>query len=139
MMRFSKKAKYGNKKVSHSGYSFGSKLEAATFDILKIMERAGEIKGIKTQQSVYLSDAKIQYIADFSATSCISGEVFYYESKGMSTPVWAIKKRLWRYYGPGPLYIFTGSYLKPIMSETIYPVATITRCEKCGAIEHAKS
>lgn len=123
--------KYGNKKVSHRGYSFGSKLEAATFDILKMMELAGAIKDIKTQQSVYLSLARIQYIADFSAVDRLTGDIIYYESKGMQTPVWAIKKRLWRWYGPGPLFIFTGSHLAPKMTEEIYPVKNALICPAC--------
>lgn len=125
--------KYGNKKVSHAGHSFGSKLEASTYDILKLMEKAGAIKDIKTQQSVYLTLARIQYIADFSAVDRATDEVVYYEAKGVQTPVWAIKKRLWKTYGPGVLYIFTGSHLRPVMSEEIHPVVTTFRCKKCGA------
>jgi hypothetical protein len=131
-MKFGKKNKYGAIKVSHAGYSFGSKLEAATFQILKLMEHAGSIRDIKCQQSVYLTDARIQYIADFSAINTVSLETLYYESKGFSTAVWAIKKRLWKHYGPGPLFIFTGSHLNPKMTEEIYPVKNSLPCEKCG-------
>lgn len=127
-----KGSKFGAVKVSHAGYSFGSKLEAATFDILKLMERAGAISDIKTQQSVYLTNSKIQYIADFSAIN-EAGELVYYEAKGVQTPVWCIKKRLWKHYGPAPLFIFTGSHMNPKMTETIYPSKKELLCEKCEA------
>ena len=132
-MRFSKKSKYGSKKVSHSGYSFGSKLEAATFDILKLMEKAGAIRDIKTQQSVYLTLARIQYIADFSAVDCNTLETHYYEAKGFVTDVWAIKKRLWKQYGPGTLYIFTGSHLSPKMTDEVRPVKNSVHCKVCDS------
>ncbi len=135
MTRFRTKAraKYGNHKVSHAGHSFGSKLESATFDILKLMEKAGAITDIKCQVSVYLTDARIQYIADFMATDCTTGQPLYYEAKGFSTAVWAIKKRLWKVYGPAPLFIFTGSHLSPKMTEEIYPKKELSTCTKCGS------
>lgn len=130
MWNRAKGSKYGAKKVSHAGHSFGSKLEAATYDILKLLEKAKCISDIKCQDSVYLTDARIQYIADFSALN-EQGERVYYESKGIVTPVWAIKKRLWKKYGPGPLFIFTGSHLNPKMTEEIYPEKKELHCERC--------
>jgi hypothetical protein len=109
--------KYGNKK---SG-GFSSKLENSLHGLLLLREKAGELEDIKLQHVVLLTEAKIKYIADFSAIDTATGKRIYFESKGFKTAVWAIKKRLWAYYGPGPLEIYEGSYKNPIHVETVIP------------------
>lgn len=73
-------------------------------DQLHLRMKVGEIRSIELQDSVYLTDAKIRYVADFKCWS-ISGDIFWVEAKGYPTASWALKKRLWRYYGPGKLEI----------------------------------
>lgn len=114
-------AKYGNKRVEKAGLSFGSKLESSVHDFLLLWEKSGEIKIEKLQDSVYLTKARIQYIADFKISYPASGEIAWCEAKGMETPVFSIKRRLWKWYGPGALLIFKGSWKKPILVETIIP------------------
>lgn len=114
--------KYGNIKVQDSsGHSFASKLEKALFDQLSFLERAGEIHSLKQQVNVHLTDARILYIADYSAIEAKSEQTVYYESKGFATAVWAIKKRLWKHYGPGRLEVWGGSYKNLIRLEVISP------------------
>lgn len=113
--------KYGSKKTEYDGISFPSKLEASVYQILKIMEKAGEIKDLKTQEYVYLTEARIAYIADFSYIDCKSGEKVWAEAKGLETDVWRIKRRLWAYFGPGQLVIYKGTYRNPKLYETITP------------------
>lgn len=132
-MRFARVNKYSNTKVNNGGYSFSSKLEAATFDLLKQREENGEIKIINCQDNIYLTEARILYIADFKCqeikskevdmfgNEVIEGDFFWCESKGYKTDVWAIKKRLWRHYGPGKLEIYEGSWQKPKLKEVIIP------------------
>lgn len=116
--------KYGAKKVEHhAGYSFGSKLEAAVYNILYLLQKAGEIKEIQVQDSVYLTDAEILYKPDFRVT-CPDGFVYWVEAKGFETPEWRIKRRLWMKYGPGELQIWMGSASKPYLKEKIFSTAT---------------
>lgn len=98
--------KFGNKKTSHKGFSFASKAEAGLYDQLKLREMAGEIREIKVQDTVYMTRARIAYIVDFSFINCATGVKEYAEYKGFETAVWAIKKRLWKYYGAGILTIY---------------------------------
>ena len=112
--------KYGAKKVSWSGRSFASKLEAAVYQVLMLQMKAGEISGIECQDSIYLTDARILYKPDFRVIA-EGGEEYWVEAKGFKTPEWAIKKRLWKCYGPGRLQIYTGSHAHPVLSETIIP------------------
>ena len=111
--------KYGRKSLEHAGYTFASKLEAAVFDILKLRERAGEISDIKTQEAVYLTLARIMFKPDFSYLE--NSIRTYAEAKGMETPVYAIKRRLWAKYGPSPLHVYKGTYKNPQLFESIFP------------------
>lgn len=96
-MRTSYTPKYRNKKTSVDGIRFDSKREANRYMELKLLERAGIIKGLKRQVPYILIDKSrygraIKYVADF----------VYYEDdklvvedvKGVRTPVYKLKKRL---------------------------------------------
>ena len=111
--------KYGNSKTKVYGYSLGSKLEAQVLLILKAMEQAGEIHSITIQDSVYLTNARIQYVADFKFINATTGLPEWAEAKGFETPEWRIKRRLWMHYGPGTLHIYMGNWTKPFLKETI--------------------
>ena len=113
--------KYKNVRISHAGYAFASKGEAALFDELKLREKAGELKDIKCQTHVYLTLARINYIADFSAIDVKENCPVWFEFKGFETDVWKIKKRLWKYYGPGALFIYGGNYTKIRFIEAVIP------------------
>ena len=108
MKSFNRYSKYKAIRVSHAGYSFASKLEAELFDLLKLMEKAGEVSNIKVQQTVYLSRARIRYIADFSAWDNKLNEMVYFEAKGFETPEWRLKLNLYKNYGPCKLRIYRG-------------------------------
>ena len=99
--------------------NFASKLEKAVYETLRIMEACKEIKNIRTQTQVHLSDAKILYKPDFEYENCKTGETEWAEAKGVETAEWRIKRRLWIHYGPGKLNVWKGSYSKPYLHETI--------------------
>ncbi len=109
--------KFGAKKTN----GFASKLEHAVYQVLKLREISGEIKLLKTQARVTLTDAKIVYIPDFQCEHIATGEVFYVEAKGSETPEWKLKKRLWKVYGPGRLEIWKGTHVKPRFVENVIP------------------
>jgi len=118
---FKNKTKYGAKKTERAGQSFGSKLEAAVFEMHRLMQLAGEIKELKAQESVYLTEARIQYIADLSFIDVKSAEKIWAEAKGFETDVWRIKRRLWKEYGPGALRVYKGSHRSFKLHEEIIP------------------
>jgi hypothetical protein len=113
--------KFGGQKVSLDGYSFASKLEAAVYGILKMRLKAGEIDSIQPQDHIYLTDARIGYIVDFKCRDAKTGDYFWVEAKGYPNDVWPIKKKLWKFYGPGTLEIWQGSHTNPKLTETITP------------------
>lgn len=125
-------AKMGNERVSLDGYSFGSKLEAAVYQLLKIRIKAGEIKLIQVQDHVYLSDARIGYVADFKCT-LVDDRFLWVEAKGYANDRWPMKKKLYKFYGPGPLEIWTGTWQRPVLTETIIPKSPKPYCECCDA------
>lgn len=120
-MTWGSRNKYYAKKVDRAGYSFASKLEAALFDLLKLRERAGEIRDLQCQDTVYLTDARIMYKPDYKFFEVAENDFAWAESKGFSTDVWSIKRRLWKSYGPGKLYIYKGSHTRLVLDETIIP------------------
>lgn len=111
--------KYGAKQVTQGGHKFSSKLECAVYNILLDMEKRFLISNIKLQPSAYMTHARIRYVPDFSFVNK-KGETEYVEAKGMQTDVWRIKRRLWVYYGAGTLHIYTGSHLRPEITEIIH-------------------
>lgn len=118
---FQKKNKYGAIKVSRAGISFASKLEAALYEHLKLLEMAGEIKIEKIQDHVYLSRARIGYIPDFRIYDRETKSQVWCEAKGFETERWPVVKKLWKAYGPGPLRIYKGSYKSLALVEEIIP------------------
>lgn len=119
-------SKYGNKLASSSdGLSFSSQGERDCYEMLKLLEKAQELSEIQIQDHVYLTDARILYIADFKYRNLISGEEEWAEFKGFATDVWAIKKRLWKHYGPGVLKVYKKSGVRVYLAETISPKLTL--------------
>lgn len=118
------KAKYGNTKVGtlcRFGFSHRSKLEAAVCGIIWFRQCADEIIHVQHEVSIYLSDARIQYIADFECRNKITDEIFLIEAKGFQSPTWPIKKKLYKYYGPVNLEIWGGTWQNPTLQEVIMP------------------
>lgn len=101
------------------GHSHRSKLESSVCAIYQLRERSGDAELLGVEDHVYLTDARILYIPDFRLRNA-SG-LFWGESKGFETPEWKIKKRLWEYYGPGPLEIWRGSAGNPRLTEVVIP------------------
>ena len=118
---FIRQHKYRAKRALRPGYSFASKLEASLFDLLRASEAAGNIKELKVQPSVYLTDARVLMKPDFSYFNLRTNAYEWAESKGFQTDVYRIKRRLWKFYGPGPLHVYTGSAKRIRFLETIYP------------------
>lgn len=114
-----KTTKYGATKTSLDGYSFASKLEAETYRILKLRIAAKEIKSIQCQDQVYLTQARIRYVADFKCT-LPDDSFLWVEAKGYAAARWPDLKKLWRYYGPGTLEIWGGNHDRPTLMETIH-------------------
>lgn len=112
--------KFKNQEVSLDGYSFGSKLEASVYQVLKMRQKAGEILSIQPQGHECMTSGKIEYIADFKCT-LPNGEFLWIEAKGFANEKWPLKKRLWRHWGPGVLEIWAGTHVRPVLIETIIP------------------
>lgn len=101
---------------------FHSKLEWAVHQHLILRQKLGEISQILKQQTVLMTEAKIKAIIDFSYKDETSGDTVYVEAKGMNTASWSIKKKLWKFYGPGKLEIFKGTYQRPKLKEIVEPI-----------------
>lgn len=90
-------SKYNAAKTEYDGFQFDSRLEADTYLELKRLHDNGAIANISMQQPFDLYSRSGQtvakYIADF-VCELPSGVAVIVESKGMRTPVWGLKKKL---------------------------------------------
>jgi hypothetical protein len=90
--------KYGNKRMVVDGIRFDSKREAARWQELKLLERAGEIKGLERQVEYELipkqpGERAVKYIADFRYIDH-DGKTVVEDTKGVKTPVYILKRKL---------------------------------------------
>lgn len=108
--------KYNAQKVSYDNFTFGSKLEASVYHLLKANP---EIEVLQCQDHILLTKAEIKYIPDFKCRDIKTDTIFWAEAKGMPTPSFNIKKKLWKFYGPGALWIYSGSHQRPYLDEVI--------------------
>jgi len=113
--------KYRSKRVNYEGHSFASQLEAAVYNLLKLREKAKEIKELQHQDHVYLTNARICYIPDFKFFDVKHDAYCWAEAKGYETPEWKIKLKLWKSYGPGRLFIYKGSAKRITLTDEIIP------------------
>jgi hypothetical protein len=107
--------KYNAKRIIVHGKSFPSKAEASHYGQLLLRLRAGEIMELECQPTVRLTDAGISYKPDFKYFE--NSLPVWCEVKGVITDRFRLIKKLWKFYGPGPLEIWIGGRL----SETIIP------------------
>lgn len=102
-------SKYHAKKTVVNGITFDSKREAKRYGVLKLLERAGAIKGLQRQVRYELIPAfnvdgkhyrPTSYVADFVYTDCGTGEVVVEDCKGYRTDVYRLKSKMFAHkYG----------------------------------------
>lgn len=86
-MRWLKESKYHNKKVTVDGITFDSKREAARWQELRMLERAGKITGLNRQLRIeVVPKTKLHraryYLADFVYFDKEQGKTIYEDVKG---------------------------------------------------------
>ena len=90
--------KYNNTKIRVDGRLFDSKAEAARWQELCLLERAGEITELERQVEYELipkqkGERAVKYIADFRYVDH-EGETVVEDTKGVRTPVYILKRKL---------------------------------------------
>lgn len=90
--------KYNNTKIRVDGRLFDSKAEAARWQELQLLERAGEIKELERQVEYELipkqkGERAVKYIADFRYIDH-DGKTVVEDTKGVKTPVYILKRKL---------------------------------------------
>ena len=97
------RSKYEAKKTLVDGVVFDSKKEAARYQELKLLEKAGGIKDLSLQPNFLLQDKfkcqgkthrKIEYIADFQYYIIKDKKWVIEGVKGFKTDVYKLKKKL---------------------------------------------
>lgn len=96
-----KQSKYKSKRTEVDGIKFASQAEAEYYLELKFREKTGVIKLLELQPAVKMTYSNIKYVADFLIEE--DGRQVFIDVKGVMTPVFKLKLKLWRYYGKGLL------------------------------------
>jgi hypothetical protein len=89
--------KYRNIKTTVDGFVFDSKKEAARYQELKLMLRAGEIDCLDLQPKfvINVNEQRIcTYIADFQYDDLRNDKTVVEDAKGVLTPAYRLKKKL---------------------------------------------
>jgi len=87
--------KYRAKRVEIDGHVFHSKIEAARYLELQLLERSGTITGLQLQPrfKLVVNDQPIAtYVADFQYQE--NGKLIVEDVKGVITPAYRLKKKL---------------------------------------------
>jgi hypothetical protein len=95
MSRGPYRRKFGNVKTVVDGVTFDSKKEAARYQALKLLERAGQISDLKLQPTfaIEINGHKVcKYKADFAYKQ--GGEQVTEDCKGFRTPTYRLKAKL---------------------------------------------
>ena len=93
---FQRRSKYSNKKTEVDSFIFDSKKEAARYQQLRILEKAGEIADLRMQVKYHctVNGKKVcTYIADFEYTTP-DLKVHTEDVKGYRTKEYRLKKKL---------------------------------------------
>lgn len=88
--------KYGAKAVYVDGHRFDSQMEARRYGQLKLLEKAGEIVGLKLQPvfPIYINDQEVfEYHGDFAYLDTATCKSVIEDVKGMRTAVYKLKKK----------------------------------------------
>ena len=101
-----------------NGKVYASKMEMLYAQELDIVAKAGN--RVEEQVPVVLGPSGIELVVDFKITY-LRMPPLWVEVKGMETPAWRLKCRLWMVHGPGPLKVvkLCGKVWKTL--ETITP------------------
>lgn len=95
--------KFHAKKITVDGITFDSRKEAMRWQELKLMERAGKIRGLRRQVRFELLPAfdaggkhyrPTSYVADFVYVDTKSGEEVVEDCKGFRTEVYKLKAKM---------------------------------------------
>ena len=127
-MSFRSKNKFRNKKVTIDGIKFDSIAEGDYYIFLKNLEQFQGLKILELQPKVYMTKARILYKPDFLIEQ--DGLKTWIEVKGFETPVYKLKLRLWKFYGPGILHV---------VKKNRFGFETIERIEPQGVIYEPNS
>jgi len=91
------KNKFGAKKTIVDGILFASTMQARDYGLLKFREKAGEVSNIRLEVVFKITIGGVlicKYIADFVYNDLLLGKEIVYDTKGVITPIFSLKKKL---------------------------------------------
>ncbi len=102
-----RKNKYGAEKVTVGPHTYDSKLEHETHEILKLMERGGELRNVRHHPAAIHLIGNLKFKVDFIAFDVKRGIDIAIDSKGISDLRFQAICQVWPGCGPMPLQIWS--------------------------------
>lgn len=113
--------KFGARKTICSlRHEHPSALESAVCELLILREKAGDIRNLKYQHTVTL-DYGIKWKVDWSFEQSPDWHLRFAEAKGAKTRDFALKLRMWKGCGAGPLELWRGTHRRPTLEKIYTP------------------
>lgn len=107
--------KYGAKPTEYGGVRYDSKAEAKRAEALDGLRQAGAVAWWIAQPRFRLGCTENVYVADFLVVDPLGDGVHVEDVKGQETSKFKRDKKLWRSYGPCPLWIIKGGKVAEII------------------------
>lgn len=119
--------KYRAQSTMVNGKHFASKLEAAVYSNLLLLERGGQATNIQLQVPVRLKDkceacgeGPLDFTVDFSYEDS-RGQTIFVEAKGVRVSSYIKREKAWKKSPPGRLEVWGGSWRRPKLLKVIEP------------------
>ncbi len=100
------------------GYNFPSKLHAAVYQALKLMEAAGELRDIRCEVTLPIV-GKLKFKSDFVVFDIKRDCEVAHEAKGHEFPRFKAIVQAWDGAGPMDLVIWKGDWRRPFIWKTV--------------------
>lgn len=114
--------KYGAKRIEVAGESYDSKAEHEMHTLLKLREKAGDIKNIRRQMVIQLTRF-VKWRADFVVFSIKKDQDVIVEFKGLEDARFRVIKQLIREFAPMPVEIWKKQGNRIYLDQEIQPDA----------------
>jgi hypothetical protein len=113
--------KYHAKRCEYDGRSFHSQGERDCYEMLTLMQKAGDISALQCQVSIRLGPKKRRWVLDFRYFDVKLKEYVWADFKGFETDRWNHLIDLWILEGTERLRVYKGRGTRIVCVEEILP------------------
>lgn len=114
-----KSNKYGAEKVKDGARTYDSKMEYEMHAVLKLMERAGQVRNIRHHPAAIQLTEHVTFKIDYIVYDTVRATDIGVEVKGMWAERFRVICQLWPEFGPFPMQVWGKRFGKLFMLKEI--------------------